>query len=168
MSTVINIIKKQNNNNKKHTKKKQQQPKTQVILQTPNLLLLIKRSDLIADVEPPKNVHVITARENGVLIVQWDKPSCDGPYIRKYVVQLCPVQEATSNNCSGKACYGNYTPRKCSFRGLYFFQPVHHSVILLFCHSVIIFEISLYTSCSFCSILFKSSPHLNHQTLHVL
>ena len=56
---------------------------------------------MIADVVPPKNVRVMTGSKEGSLHVHWDKPSCDGPYIRQYVVHLCPVREAALNNCSG-------------------------------------------------------------------
>ena len=56
---------------------------------------------MIADVVPPKNVRVMTGSKEGSLHVHWDKPSCDGPYIRQYVVHLCSVREAALNNCSG-------------------------------------------------------------------
>ena len=66
-------------------------------------------------------------------------------------------------------------PAKRSFRGVYCFQPVRHSVIPSFRDSVIPsfrHSVNIWTSLlnnlsSFCLICFKFSPHLHHQTIHV-
>ena len=66
-------------------------------------------------------------------------------------------------------------PAKRSFRGVYCFQPVRHSVIPSFRDSVIPsfrHSVNIWTSLlnnlsSFCLICFKFSPHLRHQTIHV-
>ena len=55
-------------------------------------------------------------------------------------------------------------PAKRSFRGVYCFQPVRHSVIR---DSVNIWISLLNNLSSFCLICFKFSPHLHHQTIHV-
>ena len=58
-------------------------------------------------------------------------------------------------------------PAKRSFRGVYCFQPVRHSVTPSFRHSVNIWTSLLNNLSSFCLICFKFSPHLRHQTIHV-
>ena len=58
-------------------------------------------------------------------------------------------------------------PAKRSFRGVYCFQPVRHSVIPSFRHSVNILTTLMNNLNSFCLILFKFLPHLHHQTIHV-
>ena len=82
------------------------------------------------------------------------------------------VQRTHSQACSSKKCTLPYTyfvipPAKRSFRGVYCFQPVRHSVIPSFRHSVNIWTSLLNNLSSFCLICFKFSPHLHHQTIHV-
>ena len=60
-------------------------------------------------------------------------------------------------------------PAKRSFRVEYCFQPVSHSIIPWFCQWVIpsTFKVFFYNLSNVCPILFKFSPHHNHQALHV-
>ena len=62
-----------------------------------------------------------------------------------------------------------YTLEKRSFRVVYCFQPVPHSIIPWFCQWVIpsTFKVFFFNLSNVCPILFKFSPHHNHQTMHV-
>ena len=62
-----------------------------------------------------------------------------------------------------------YTPTKRSFRVVYCFQPVRHSIIPWFCQWVIpsTFKVFFCNLSNVCPILFNFSPHDNHQTMHI-
>ena len=60
-----------------------------------------------------------------------------------------------------------YPPQNEVLGGVYCFQPVRHSVIPSFRHSVNIWTSLLNNLSSLCLICFKFSPHLHHQTIHV-
>ena len=62
-----------------------------------------------------------------------------------------------------------YTPAKRSFRVVYCFQPVGHSIIPWFGQWVIpsTFKVFFCNLSNSCPILFKFSPHHNHQSMHV-
>ena len=81
-----------------------------------------------------------------------------------------PTKHANYSHLSSlQVCteYWFIPPAKRSFRGVYCFQPVRHSVIPSFRHSVNIWTSLLNNLSSFCLICFKFSPHLRHQTIHV-
>ena len=61
-----------------------------------------------------------------------------------------------------------YPPEKRSFRGVYCFQPFRHKFMKEFILSFRQhFKVLLYNLSRVSPILFKFSPHLNNQTMHV-